>query len=81
MSYGIVEIPEKGRGIVATKDLKEEEVLFTEIPICSAQMSWGVKLGYLGRFRYTSSRPMAWTVHMKMQPSLFTNGMIDIYTF
>jgi len=47
MSYGIVEIPEKGRGIVATKDLKEEEILFTETPICSAQMSWGVKLGYL----------------------------------
>ena len=54
MSYGIVEIPEKGRGIVATKDLKEDEVLFTETPICSAQMSWGVKLGYLGRFRYTT---------------------------
>ena len=53
MSYGIVEIPEKGRGIVATKDLKDEEVLFTEVPVCSAQMSWGVKLGYLGRFRYT----------------------------
>ena len=51
MSYGIVEIPEKGRGIVATKDLKEEEILFTETPICSAQMSWGVKLGYLGRFK------------------------------
>ena len=63
MSYGIVEIPEKGRGIVATKDLKEEEVLFTEVPICSAQMSWGVKLGYLGRFRYTSLRPMSQTVH------------------
>jgi len=60
MSYGIVEIPEKGRGIVATKDLKDEEVLFTEVPVCSAQMSWGVKLGYLGRFRYTTPPPMAW---------------------
>ena len=46
MKYGIVEIPEKGRGLVATEDLKEDEVLFEESPICSAQMSWGVKLNY-----------------------------------
>ena len=51
MKYGIVEIPEKGRGLVATEDLKEDEVLFEESPICSAQMSWGVKLNYKKGFK------------------------------
>ncbi|CAG5100352.1 Oidioi.mRNA.OKI2018_I69.XSR.g16964.t1.cds [Oikopleura dioica] len=42
----VVNIPEKGRGMIATEDHKEGKVLLEEEPICSAQFSWGRKLGY-----------------------------------
>jgi len=42
----VVNIPEKGRGLIATQDHKEGKVLLEEEPICSAQFSWGRKLGY-----------------------------------
>ena len=44
----VVDIPQKGFGIILTKDVKKDEVLFKEEPICSAQMMWGKKLNYSG---------------------------------
>lgn len=49
-NYKIVEISEKGRGIVAEKSFDEGEILFDEVPLCSAQFSWGRHLGYKSCF-------------------------------
>merc|ERR1711935_82238 len=46
MKYGVVDVPDKGRGLVARSAVDEGEVLFEESPICSAQMAWGAKLNY-----------------------------------
>ena len=48
--YETVEIADKGRGIVAKEDLKEDFILFDEKPVCSAQFSWGRHLGYKACF-------------------------------
>ena len=47
--FKIIEIPEKGFGIILTKNAKKDEIIFKEEPICSAQMLWGKKLNYLGK--------------------------------
>ena len=42
----VVNIPEKGRGLIATQDHKEGKVLLEEEPICSAQFRiWARKNG------------------------------------
>ena len=46
MKYGVVDFPQKGKGLIALEDCEENETLFSEEPICSAQMAWGRKLNY-----------------------------------
>ena len=46
MKYGVVDIPQKGKGLIALEDCEEDETLFSEEPICSSQMAWGKKLNY-----------------------------------
>ena len=46
MKYGVVDFPQKGKGLIALEDCEEDETLFSEEPICSAQMAWGRKLNY-----------------------------------
>ena len=46
MNYGIVDVPGKGRGLMARAQIDSGSVLFEEAPICSAQMGWGAKLNY-----------------------------------
>jgi len=46
MKYGVVDFPQKGKGLIALEDCEEDETLFSEEPICSAQMAWGKKLNY-----------------------------------
>lgn len=50
VTFGIVEVPEKGRGIVSKCELEADSVLFVEQPVCSAQFSWGRHLGYAACF-------------------------------
>lgn len=48
--FRIAEISEKGRGVLATESLEEDDILFQEKPICSAQFSWGRHLNYRACF-------------------------------
>ena len=48
--FQVTEITEKGRGVVAKQSLEEDEILFTEKPICSAQFSWGRYMNYRACF-------------------------------